>query len=797
VCELATPSLDADLDDVIEYRFSWTRNGVVFEGAQTDATRSVVPAASTSPGDTFVCQIRATDGEDTTLGPTVSTTINTTPTLSGVALEPAVPSRAAPLLAIRGDTADADGDPVDLRYAWRVDGALIVDAQEGTLDPSHFAKGQTVEVLVTPYDGLEFGISVGATTTISNALPTAPRARLTASPKDTDAVICAVDVPSLDADGDPLTYAFTWRKNGDAFTGASHEATSSTVPHTATASGDRFGCTLTVSDGTATAQSTSLEAEVSALWRSAIYPEDWTPSRVEPDGKFLHDFSYAGYFRGERELPDGPGNGATLVRNVVTDFGADPTGLLDATTAIQTALDTVGAAGGGVVYLPVGTYRVAPRTVSGTTNPYALWMKYSHVILRGAGADLTFIYNASSNMRAREILRINPTSDATWSTALANTSRTLAKSYTGPTSRLELASLDGLEVGDWVVVRSDASADFIAEHKMTGWWTTTSQPGPTFYRQITAIDPATREITLDVPTRYALLTRDNARIYKTNPHIEGVGLEDFSIGNAESKLAGLGDQEYNTAGTAAYEVNASHAIVFRRTLYGWARRIRSYKPAENATVHILSNGLLLEQTRGMTVEACRFDNPQYRGGNGNGYGYTLRGNEDMLRYNIAVAQRHAYDFKGMTASGNVILRCSSSQPTLPTDFHMHLSMSNLIDNITLDGDFLEATVRGQGNAGAYHGVTTTQSVFWNTQGLAYMSGKNFIVLSHQLGWGYVIGTRGPASAVVTTPTLWSFNWLGLPSVDTAPADFVEGTGRGDDLVPASLYEDQFDRRMAR
>ena len=43
--------------------------------------------------------------------------------------------------------------------------------------------------------------------------------------------------------------------------------------------------------------------------------------------------------------------------NVVTQFGADPTGVADSTTAIQNALDAL-PAGGGCVYLPSGTYMV-------------------------------------------------------------------------------------------------------------------------------------------------------------------------------------------------------------------------------------------------------------------------------------------------------------------------------------------------------------------------------------------------------------------------------------------------------
>lgn len=43
----------------------------------------------------------------------------------------------------------------------------------------------------------------------------------------------------------------------------------------------------------------------------------------------------------------------------VVDFGADPTGNADSTTAIQTAMNLAKANGGGVVYFPPGTYKIS------------------------------------------------------------------------------------------------------------------------------------------------------------------------------------------------------------------------------------------------------------------------------------------------------------------------------------------------------------------------------------------------------------------------------------------------------
>ena len=75
----------------------------------------------------------------------------------------------------------------------------------------------------------------------------------------------------------------------------------------------------------------------------------------DDEGRFLHDFSYAGYHNGEAPLPEVELEGAF---DVVADFGADSSGETDATSAIQAAIDGASDAGGGVVYFPSGVYRL-------------------------------------------------------------------------------------------------------------------------------------------------------------------------------------------------------------------------------------------------------------------------------------------------------------------------------------------------------------------------------------------------------------------------------------------------------
>jgi len=114
-------------------------------------------------------------------------------------------------------------------------------------------------------------------------------------------------------------------------------------------------------------------------WRSSLYPERWKPGFKDSRGRFLHDFSYAGYHGDNRPIPH-------ITENVLNiteaPYSADNTGTKDVTSIIQQALNDAGSSGGGVVYLPAGTYRI--KIPSGADHGLAI--SYNHTVLRGAGA---------------------------------------------------------------------------------------------------------------------------------------------------------------------------------------------------------------------------------------------------------------------------------------------------------------------------------------------------------------------------------------------------------------------------
>lgn len=516
-----------------------------------------------------------------------------------------------------------------------------------------------------------------------------------------------------------------------------------------------------------------VQSAMAQKWRSSLYPEDWYPGLTDDNGRYLHDFSFAGYHAGEKEIP-------FITENIIDitkePYFADTSGVEDVTAIIQTAIDSAGLAGGGVVYLPKGLYRIVTNSTAG------LWIKYSHVVLRGDGKDKTYLFNDQPSMRKKSIILVKPASGGDWYTS-EGASEKINYDISNMDTVVYVSDVSKYSINDWIVVTSSVTEGFIADHKMTDLWNTTL-PGMAFYRKVKGIDNSNSAVILDAPVRYDLKTRDNVRINKVNTHLEEVGIENLSIGNRQNDLPGWEDLDYKEESTGAYDVDNSIAVDFKFTVNSWMRNVSTFKPAVNTLdVHLTSHGVLLEKSRFITLDSCYFGFPQYEGENGNGYMYTLRGNDCLLKNSVGDNGRHNFDFKSMMTSGNVILRCTGKDSRYASDFHMHLSVANLFDNHNVDNDFLEAAYRPYGTI--QYGQTTSQSVFWNTNGIKASGGGTVIIKTQQWGYGYVIGTRGNVTGVSA-----------IGGRNTEPVDFVEGVAKGENLEPESLYENQLSKRMA-
>lgn len=536
-------------------------------------------------------------------------------------------------------------------------------------------------------------------------------------------------------------------------------------------------------------------ASIAAPWRSILYPEtgyDPAAANLETE-KVLQDFSYAGYRRGETAIPDVAG---PLIDAAAPPYSADPSGKTDSTAAIQAAIDAAGRAGGGVVFLPAGTYRLsfAPDAKQ------ALLLDRPGVVLRGAGRDRTFLLNTTvHDLRYKAVIRVSGPWGAAFR-AKGSASTPLTRDLLNSTRVIPVADTADFSVGDTVMVRNDITDAWIAEHREPDWLGKGEKLGGLFYRRtLLAVDPVANTLTLDAPIRYALKLRDSARVVRlAHAPITEVGLEDFSIGNLQHPGQSWPESDNAVEGTPGHEITGTFLVAMDRARDCWLRRVASYQPAENtSTAHLLSGGVGLRESSHVTIEDCVFQRPQYGGGGGNGYMYRLSNSQEcLILRSEARYSRHGFVFSGFGSSGNVIHASLDAQTGRATgstgryatggkgsDHHMHFSHANLVDSCTADESWFEARYRPHGSD-PKHNITATHTVFWNTRGLG--PGKQPVVRSEQARHGYVIGTSGPRSAVE----------LLRRSPDTSdPVDHVEGEGLGETLVPQSLFLDQRSRRL--
>jgi hypothetical protein len=525
-------------------------------------------------------------------------------------------------------------------------------------------------------------------------------------------------------------------------------------------------------------------------WRSALYPVDWSPASSDPEGRFLHDFSYAGYHNGAAPLPDLAG----AVTLDVLDYGADPTGVEDATAPLQAALDDAGLAASpgvrAVVHVPAGTYRVDGRVV----------MHSSWVVLRGDGpaaSRLAFSQTAGMNYRNHLQVGANP--------ALGEDLR-LAADADARQAVVRVADTATLGVGDDVALGWVITEPWVAERGMTGTWQAFNGTWQPFFRRtVVAIDRdvTPHAVTLDVPLRYPARVSEQASLRREVGVLREVGVESLGLANA-------------TTWEGAWALTQVHALGLAGVADAWVRDVATFAspfaPSEGkgSGAHLLSGGLLVIHAKRVTVTDTRLERAQNRGGGGNGYLFEIRQSSEVLFADCtAFAGRHNFIQNwGFGATGVVWLRVTSSggvmqsgdpagsliSTTGHSEFHHSLAMAALIDASRFD-DGWGAVNRKRESSGAGH--TATESVLWNTSGAG-------MIRSYQYGHGYVIGTAPELEvkaeheplpeAFAEAPELW---WALVAWEGAEPQDWVEGAGVGATLDPPSLYEDQLARRLGR
>jgi hypothetical protein len=482
----------------------------------------------------------------------------------------------------------------------------------------------------------------------------------------------------------------------------------------------------------------------------------------------LDDFSYAGYYLGTRSLGDVP----------PLDFRVTATG--DITTAVQQAVDAAGAAGGGKVRIPAGTFTVS-RSVE---------IPFNNISIEGAGSAQTFL-NIPDSYRPADIRyegvftfgrRIGEPRVEGWiDRGPIVTGVSVAVNRGEMTVTADDAS--ALGVGDWIVLQQyfwqalvDNNSDYPNHWVPDGSRTFSFS----YLRQITSITG--NVISIDAPVPWTLDPLNNPiTIRLTDGRMkENVGISGLTFNFADN----IDERTGRPSGAPVY---------FEGVRNGWASDIRAN--------NIPRFGLYTQTAARITFLDCAVTGAQDYGGDGYGYGYHIYGSQNvLLRRCLGENTRHNFTSQRALTSMLVMSRCTSVNATQPDDTHHSFEHAILWDKFTqLQGNSIYALNRGNLSTGAYE--TLGSGVLWNFNGDGVRGrlshGGEVHVKPSPDGWGLVLGVTGAHSVwdntVPISPWTPGDRMAANPGLQVGPnpgalQNVLYENLFGEQLAPESLYE---------
>lgn len=295
---------------------------------------------------------------------------------------------------------DPNDDEIEYSYEWYQNGALTSHTGN-TVNASETARGDVWEVIVTPFDGFDYGPSASDDITVGNGPPSVSGVTITPTTAYTDDTLTAVPTGFSDDDGDPEAYLYQWAVNGVDVTGA----TDSTLAGTYFVKGDLVTVTVTPWDGTDTGEavaSGSREIQNSAPTAPVVaidpeYPEDEddlecqvVTDSVDADGDAV-SYTYAWENNGTASSETSDTVSASSTSNTdVWECSVTPSDGDDAGTAGTDSVEVNDyTAPDAPVLTGVEEYRNEDTvTIVGTSEAFAT-VTLSWVTSSGSGSDTT------------------------------------------------------------------------------------------------------------------------------------------------------------------------------------------------------------------------------------------------------------------------------------------------------------------------------------------------------------------------------------------------------------------------
>ena len=211
------------------------------------STLNLALAGNGDLGDRIRVEVYATDGRGAASDAAAAkvTVANTTPSAGTVSTKPVPAATVDVMRAVPSGFADLDGDTLTYQYQWLINGTPVPGATAQTFNVAGRVQlNDRVDVDVRATDGNGGTSPVargGQIVTSTNSTPIEGTVSITPATPRTNQVVTAATSGFHDPDGNPLTFEYTWKRNGSTITGA----TASTLDLSQAGNGDR-GDTISV-----------------------------------------------------------------------------------------------------------------------------------------------------------------------------------------------------------------------------------------------------------------------------------------------------------------------------------------------------------------------------------------------------------------------------------------------------------------------------------------------------------------------------------------------------------------------
>lgn len=314
---------------------------------------------------------------------------------------------------------------------------------------------------------------------------------------------------------------------------------------------------------------------------TSIYADAWNAFDKDALDNVLIDFSYAGYERGEKSVPDVESLGYKTFD--ITDYGAIADDDISDRAAFEAAAAAIKSNGSGILYIPEGTFDIHNESDDSAGASTSIFVSCSNFILKGADREKSILRMQAPMLPTDEsILYSSPVALNIKHMNTGSLVTSIDGNSVKGSSSVWVESTTGLAVDQWICLKLEDNTKELVEQRLGdhfeslyNWSNNIISTGIQVweYHQIKSL--ASNKITFYEPIMHEVNSQWDWGIY-TYPYYEGVGIEDLTF-------QGFAKDDF--VHHASWEDDGAYKpLTMMRLVNSWMRRVNFQDVSEAASV---------------------------------------------------------------------------------------------------------------------------------------------------------------------------------------------------------------------